>query len=340
MRISDDYVDQDIDIKDKWHVVRGTWGKSADALMFKEHADEENPEGLLLYEIPLSTGEISAELSIMDDPQDVTEPIAHIVLHFMGNDDFCVAGIGGWDSLYVIGRRVPPVTSKEESRWERLETKGHLSEIKKSNRYPITVRFTPREIELCIGSIPMFRADAGYRRQAGVFGLRAFGDCRARFLIKRVVRRIRRSDVGARLADLDLSFMHHDTLRSVAERDLHEARGFDADYAPKATVVLLGSVAEALLLDALWHRNIEESGSTGVTDDNLNEWKFYKLIDKANGTGMISKQIYATSHILRGYRNLVHPANEAALELGPRPAQAVAGIDFLLNLIKDLSTDS
>ncbi|MBE9479367.1 MAG: hypothetical protein IMY80_05320 [Chloroflexi bacterium] len=332
-----EFMEQEIDTKDKWHRVRGTWAWRDGAHVFDGHQDEENAEGLLLCDIPLANGEISADIGVMDDPAKTLDPCAHIVFHFLSSDDFYVAGIGGWDGLYSIGRKLPSETLSATPRWERLTGDGQRSQIAKYRWYPITISFVGGKVEFRFSNIPIFQLTAGYGREAGHFGLRGYGDCRARFRINRVARKIRRSDVGARLASADLSFLHFDVLRDVAERDLAEARGLDADASSKATVILLGSIAEALLLDALWYRETQESGSTKVTESNLNKWNLSKLIDKANGFKLLDRSTYATSHILRGYRNLVHPGNEDAQTLGPRPAQAVAAIDFLLALIRDLS---
>jgi hypothetical protein len=332
-----EFVEQEIDTKGKWHKVRGAWAWRDGAHVFDGHQDEENAEGLLLCDIPLANGEISADIGVIDDPADTLDPCAHIVFYFLRNDDFYVAGIGGWDSLYTIGRKLPPETLSTAPRWEKLTADGHRSQIGKYRWYPIAVSFVGGKVEFRFSNIPMFQLAAGYGRDAGHFGFRGYGDCRARFRVNRVVRKIRRSDVGARLVNVDLSFMHLDVLGNVAERDLREVRGLDADASPKATVILLGSIAEALLLDALWQRETQEPGSTGVTEDNLNEWTLNKLIDRANSLKLLVRSTYATSHILRGYRNLVHPANEDARMLGPRPAQAVAAVDFLLALVRDLS---
>jgi hypothetical protein len=333
-----EFVEQAVDTKDKWHKVRGAWSWREDAHVFNGHKDEENAEGLLLCDIPLANGEISADIGVIGEPAKALDPCAHIVFHFLSNDDFYVAGIGGWDSLYTIGRKLPPEMLSTKPKWEKLISDGQRSQIEGYRWYPVTVSFTASKIEFRFSNIPMFQIEAGYGRHAGHFGLRGCGDCRARFRINRVVRKIRRSDVGARLSDADLGIMNFDVLRSVAERDLAEVRGLDADASPKATVVLLGSIAEALLLDALWHRETAEPGSTNVTENKLGQLRLADLIDRANDLKLVSRSTYATSHILRGYRNLVHPANEEAKMLGPRPAQAVAAIDFLLALIKDLST--
>jgi hypothetical protein len=337
MSLLDDFVDQEVDIKAKFHSVRGQWSWNQGAHQFDGIEDEENPEGLLLYDIPLANGEITARLYIWDDPVNALDPCAHIVVHFTGTDEYCVAGIGGWSSLYSIGRKRPPETLGQAPQWDRLEGYGKRSEIRRQRWYPVTVRFAANQIEFLLGNIRLFGTTLGQRRGAGVFGVRGFGDCRVRVNIDRVVRKIRRSDVGARLADVDLNFMHLDTLREVAERDLHEAQGFDADVSPKATVVLLGSIAEALLLDALWYKNTQEPGSTEVTDSKLRTLRFVDLIDTANDVNVIGRKTFTKSHILREYRNLIHPANPNAMELGPRPAEAVAAVDFLLDLIGDLS---
>lgn len=340
MGASDELIDQEIDTQDKWHKVRGGWSWGQGAHVFDGHQDDENPEGLLLCDIPLANGEISADVSVMDDPVNAADPCAHIVFHFISNDDFYMAGIGGWGGLYTIGRKLPPETVSAQPKWEKLIGDGQRAQIERYRWYPITVLFRDGEIEFRFSNIPMFQITAGYGRKAGFFGLRGYGSCRARFRIKHVVRKIRQSDVGARLANADLSFMHFDVLRAVAERDLAEVRGFDADASPKATVILLGSIAEAMLLDALWHKETQEPESTGVTDQTFKKWTLNQLIEQANDLKMLNRSTYATSHILRGYRNLVHPGNEDAMMLGPRPAQAVAAIDFLLALIRDLSSAS
>ena len=341
MKVSKDFVDQPVDFEDRWHQVRGVWTLNQGAHQFDGHGDKENPEGLLLYEIPLSDGEISAQLYIMDPPEDKQDPCAHIVFHFAGNTDYCVAGIGGWESHYTIGRKTPPGTPGGKPGWERLKGDGTRAEIRRQRWYPITVRFIAGEVTFLYGGMPLFETPVGQPRKKEVFfGVRGFGDCRVRMRIDGVVRKIRSSDVGSRLADADLGFMHLDALRNVAERDLNEVRGFDADDSPKATVILLGSVAEALLLDALWYQETQRPGSTGITNDNLSEWTLNRLIGKANAGGMLDKSTYATSHILREYRNLVHPAKEESMMLAPRPAQAVAAVDFLRALIGDLSTNS
>ena len=124
MKTPTDFVDQPVDFAGKWHPVRGKWTINDGAHQFNGHDDTENPEALLLYEVPLSDGEIAAELYVLDPPDEAQDPCAHIVFHFAGNVDYCVAGIGGWESHYAIGRKTPPGVPGGDPGWERLKGDG------------------------------------------------------------------------------------------------------------------------------------------------------------------------------------------------------------------------
>jgi len=218
MESLDEFIDQEVDTTDKWRKVRGNWSRREDYIIFESHQDDENAEGLFLCDIPLADGQISAQVSIIGSPEDVTDPCAQIVFHYLDYNDFYVAGIGGWQSLYTIGRKLPPEMVITNPKYEKLIVDGHNSHIKKYRWYPVTVSFADGEIELRLSNIPIFRIKAGYGRFPGFFGFRGFGNCPARYRIDRIVRKIRRSDVGARLANPDLSLsisMNSGTLPSV-----------------------------------------------------------------------------------------------------------------------------
>jgi hypothetical protein len=80
-----------------------------------------------------------------------------------------------------------------------------------------------------------------------------------------------------------------------------------------ATIVLLGSVLEAMLLykiESNW-AFVQSSGHYPKKNNGgikrLNEWKLSEMIDTSFELNWISKNEEAFSHALRDYRNFIHP---------------------------------
>jgi hypothetical protein len=100
--------------------------------------------------------------------------------------------------------------------------------------------------------------------------------------------------------------------------------------------VLLGSIAEAALLDLMQRRETEARECESATRGKLERWHLHTMIDVAKELKAIKPGTAAISHIMRGYRNLIHPGNSEAQSLEPGMSQAVAASDFILALFRDL----
>ncbi len=115
----------------------------------------------------------------------------------------------------------------------------------------------------------------------------------------------------AYIADLDL--------RTIIERDYFELVGkLFPGGAWKSTVIMAGSVLEAILFDRLadskWNTKAVASShaktKTGVAI-GMKDWRLVDLIDIAVDIGMLPKDAADTIHqVLRDYRNFVHPKKE------------------------------
>lgn len=104
-------------------------------------------------------------------------------------------------------------------------------------------------------------------------------------------------------------FMKNDKLRVIVERDLRELGCLRSVPAPKSTIILAGSLIEALLLDVLQSRKGSQ-GPSSVTQKPLEEWGLAELIEEAVRVGLITSGVKGFGHAVREYRNLVHPGNE------------------------------
>lgn len=96
-------------------------------------------------------------------------------------------------------------------------------------------------------------------------------------------------------------FMIDGRFNSVVLRDYEELSHLDPLVHSKSVLVLSGSVIEGVLTDAIL-------AATELTLSKVNSMSFEKIIETANEVGVIKETNLST--VLRGYRNLVHPARE------------------------------
>jgi len=118
-----------------------------------------------------------------------------------------------------------------------------------------------------------------------------------------------------------LSIVKAPQLSKMLERDLYETVVSLAVKSYKSTLILCGSVVEAVLLDQLAVREAEalnalerlliKDGKALKGDDkNLQRWVLDRLLDVSLELKIISENLYHWGHGLRGFRNLVHPGVE------------------------------
>jgi hypothetical protein len=92
--------------------------------------------------------------------------------------------------------------------------------------------------------------------------------------------------------------------------------------APLAAVFLIGSTLEGVLLDvAFKHATDFVGASAAPTKDGtvrpLPEWKLNDLINVAFELSYVTKNVKDFSHVVRGFRNYIHPRAQATAGFNP-----------------------
>jgi hypothetical protein len=143
----------------------------------------------------------------------------------------------------------------------------------------------------------------------------------------------------------DFSFISHSDLRSIIERDYAEIPACLATGAWKAATVMCGSVMEAVLFDALLGRaqNAKQCEKApkdkgGKVIDDLGHWSLKSMIEVAIELKMLRGETMGlTSHAVREYRNLIHPAAEVRKGITAEKEEAKAAKAALDLIIKQLA---
>ncbi len=142
-------------------------------------------------------------------------------------------------------------------------------------------------------------------------------------------------------------FIKDADLRQIVERDYTEVKGKSYPArAWKSTVIMAGSIAEAMLFDVLFSDPARkasafaspEAPKKGGCIQPENEWRLASLFAVAVDLGIVPKGRGATlDEVLRDYRNFVHPKKEikAAHPCGEAEAGlAISGLDALCNFLE------
>lgn len=113
-----------------------------------------------------------------------------------------------------------------------------------------------------------------------------------------------------------------DPLPRVLQQRLDEIRRCLNAKAPLATVFLCGSTLEGILLGLATENPREFNGAASSPKRDgkvkrLHEWTLNELIDVARETGSIGEDVRKFSHALRGFRNYIHPHEQAVQDFVP-----------------------
>jgi len=137
----------------------------------------------------------------------------------------------------------------------------------------------------------------------------------------------------------DFSFVVDTELREIIERDYEEVQKVKNARAPKATIVLAGSIIEALLLEALLKDSPKAKTSPKAPKENdLRKWHLNSSIEVAEDLGKIKEDTTKFSYVVKDYRNLIHPGKEIRIKLKPKPEEAEIAFQVLKKVIRDLKT--
>src|SRR5712692_1500302 len=118
-------------------------------------------------------------------------------------------------------------------------------------------------------------------------------------------------------------FISDEDFRASLEADYHELELCMKAGAWKAVHVLAGSIIETILLDYLVATDYPKRSST-----KLSEMKLFEIIDICKRERILTNKSADLAHVIREYRNLIHPEKlrrlgETADENGAVVAQAL-----------------
>lgn len=154
---------------------------------------------------------------------------------------------------------------------------------------------------------------------------------------------------GSYISKREFTFLKDAILRQIIERDYSELKTIlFPSGAWKSTVVLSGSILEAILYDSLTRDSgtlVKAKASKKAPKNKSLEdgkWRLVDLIEVSIDIGLLPKNRADTiDQVLRDYRNFVHPKKEVKAEHQCTEAEAflaVGALDGVCNFIEDLNT--
>ncbi len=99
-------------------------------------------------------------------------------------------------------------------------------------------------------------------------------------------------------------------LQSILKRDLREATLSLLAKCFKTTLILCGSVTEAILLDRILAKNLKTYEMQNGRSMSVDKMALDDLLYVARAEKIIDEQTYHLAHAVRGFRNLIHPGVE------------------------------
>jgi hypothetical protein len=112
-------------------------------------------------------------------------------------------------------------------------------------------------------------------------------------------------------------FMQDQKLKSIAERDNAELKKVIEVEAVKSRFLLMGSLLETLLMDALLPSPQKAHATEAASNyfkkrksDSIDRWPLSLLIDVSVELDIVERAVKQLSHSVREFRNLIHPGHE------------------------------
>jgi hypothetical protein len=133
---------------------------------------------------------------------------------------------------------------------------------------------------------------------------------------------------------IEFDFIIDDRFRASLVADYAEYRASLSGEAWKASLVLIGSIVEALLVDHLVATEYQKRSGTDPLKMQLGQ-----LIAACEKENVLSAKTAALSTVVQGYRNLIHPGRSVRLgETASRSGAIVAG-ELLQIIVDELSAN-
>jgi hypothetical protein len=137
-------------------------------------------------------------------------------------------------------------------------------------------------------------------------------------------------------------FMQDEKLKSIAERDNAELKKVVAVEAVKSRFLLMGSLLETLLMDALLPLAQKAHATEKASNyfrkrksDSIDRWPLSLLIDVSVELDIVERAVKQLSHSVREFRNLIHPGHERRVGYKVRAKEA----DILERILYLVATD-
>jgi hypothetical protein len=133
--------------------------------------------------------------------------------------------------------------------------------------------------------------------------------------------------------ELRLGFLENDDLKKLIIEDYAEARRSLQGRNYKATILLCGSIAEAILT-----ATIDKANLPGITTKKLyTDYNLSTLVDTAEKHNLIKdKTLFPLLEPLRHYRNTIHPGVQVRQSLSLDSSKARIALETINLLVKDL----
>lgn len=135
-------------------------------------------------------------------------------------------------------------------------------------------------------------------------------------------------------------FVGNEKLRQILLRDFKELNLCHEQSAIKATLIMAGTVLEALLLDALLSKETLAKSHAKKGEGDLKGWNLENLLEVALELYGINRMVFEMSWPVRKMRNLIHPGKELRQESNFDQSEATIAINVINIVIRDLKTAS
>jgi len=147
--------------------------------------------------------------------------------------------------------------------------------------------------------------------------------------------------------EINLDFVSNKELKSILERDISELNIARTQGLSKTCMILVGSIAEALLLEIL-SMNLQAAQNTVSAlnkkiGTNLEEWSLNDMVEISINMvpPLLPTDIEVIAKQLGKWRNLIHPGRELRdlrnKRIKPSPGRAKNAVSFLQITVEELS---
>lgn len=113
------------------------------------------------------------------------------------------------------------------------------------------------------------------------------------------------------------------TISAFLQSRINEAQAIRRDRAPLATIFLLGSTLEGILIAVACNDIKRFMTAPAAPKDKsqnvlkIHEWTLNSLIEAAHQIGLLSLDVKKFSHVLRDFRNYIHPYRQMSESFSP-----------------------